>query len=149
MLQRLPDVLLNFFATNLGENMFVNTDKLRLCTAPAELTPETVLGDFVELDATGYAEVVLTEDWVSGIDPVSGDGILKYPLGVVWEAVTQDTDPQTITGWYVVDSTGTTLKAAGILTTTIVIDEEDHWISVQPLLTLVVSSNDHTEEILP
>jgi hypothetical protein len=100
-------------AAILAGTYFAVTDKLKLYNNTFVPTPASVLADFDAKEAafTGYAPVVLSTNWITGLD-ANGDALLKYPQSVLFQqSGTAAVD--TVAGWYIVDTDDTVLKLAG------------------------------------
>jgi hypothetical protein len=82
----------------------------------------SVIGDFDECDFTGYAEIEAAGAPISGIDAETGQ------LVVAWNDPTTFAEgavagPQTAYGWYIANTAGTSVMAAGRFDTPVVFDE--------------------------
>lgn len=88
-----------------------STGLLHLFTSPAINGPGLVLADFTEATFTGYTSTGIGASVLPGMD-VLGNGVAKQGVSSVFEC-TGTAVPNTVFGWYITDSAGTTLLEYG------------------------------------
>lgn len=147
MATAMPKSVLSLIASTIGGEMFAIDDLLHLYVNEVVIEPETVLADFTECGLTNYGAKTLEETWLTGIDPETGSGIVKYPINLLWPGLLQDEDPETVYGWYITDVGSTVLKGCGSLDTSIVVGDAPVTVGVLVWLLLAVTGSQHQEEI--
>lgn len=107
------------------------TGKLRLFKNDYLPAFDTVLADFVEADFDNYAEIDAVATPITGIDALTGNLVVVWPDGASWVVGTLAAE-QTLYGWYIVNTGGTTCLAAGRFDTPVTVDEDGDVVSISP-----------------
>lgn len=105
--------------------------KLRLFKNDFTPSFDTVVGDFTEATFPGYALIAATTTPVTGIDAQTGNLAIVWADGCTWNAGTIVT-PETVYGWYITNTAGSSVLAAGRFDTLIVVDETDDVVAITP-----------------
>lgn len=99
----LTSVRPNQLAAITAKNTAVATGKIGLFTNTPAINADTKLADLTEATFTGYAQKTLTAMGTPYIDPITGDYVADG-VSVTWQLTA--IPAQTITGAFVLDSTG-------------------------------------------
>jgi hypothetical protein len=119
-------------AANLQGARFATTDKLKLFSVPVANAPGLKLADFTVATFTGYADVTLTAPWLTGLDG-NARAFMKYDGVGAFSCTTAGT-PETIYGWYIVDTGATAVLAYGFFDAPVVVENAGDKIVVDPFL---------------
>lgn len=116
-----------------GTGNLLDGAKLHLYKNPlTTIPPDSEIASFTEADFTGYAAVTVTT-WGDAFLDVFGRAV-KVATSVQFDQ-TDDTATCTVYGWYLTDSAGTTLIAAGPLPEEVNMAGADSSVVALPCLT--------------
>jgi len=130
----------------LLSNLFLATEKLKLFQNDIPITTGMVLGDLTEATFTGYAEVVLNETWLGGLD-VLGKATLAYPANVAFTQ-TAATVTNIVYGMYIVNTTENVLLAVARFPEPVLMDLADNIILVKPIIAAEMYADSHQELLM-
>lgn len=105
--------------------------KLKLFSNDFSPQFDTVVGDFTEATFPGYAAIDDVSGPASGTDAETGLPTVSWMDGSTWLATTIVT-PETIFGWYITNTAGSSCLAAGRFDESVTINSDGDVLAISP-----------------